>query len=817
MIVIFFKKTIIFSMLYRSKKSSFKHYLKKKVRKYKIFKHVRFTKEVYLFGFFCFLFFVIVLRLFILQVVNAKYYDRLLSNQHVSRSLLKADRWHIFVYDKAEKPVRLTENVHMYNVFVEPQYVGDKQRFIDLILPLVYSHLCDVNGMDNVSKEQCIHNIELFTNKELLPKEPQFFYYGSGIKSSGVSNFDWTGFNIKKAELIEKFSTGTAYDLLVRRLDKRIFIGINPRNYLWFFENEPFLELVKELPFVEIDYTNYVYINPSLVKNVSRDMVKLQTILDKYGYLDDFSNLESKFRPQENKYIKILSDVNPDIAKMVKQLRAEHYQERTEWNIPVLHGLWLESNTRRYYTYWNFLANVLGYVDKLGNSYYGIEQYFDELLAWTDGEIQWRSSAWMWQVGANEFEIKNVKHWDDVYLTVDMGMQREIEVIAKRYYKYLKADSVSILVYDPYNGHIKASVNAPSFDPNDYNEAYQYVPLWPDHGYLVDDITYVDVPVYIKTGWEMTLTTLDQRVNTGLQKFIKSNVYGSHVFVDKNVSMSYEPGSVFKPFTVAVGLDIDEIRFYDFYNDPWFVKIGPYTISNVAKECLWDNTFLHALVYSCNVGMVRIAQKVGKESFYNYLTKLGFWAPSEIELANADPGEVRSVATVSKARFYNNTFGQWMRATPVQLAAGYGAMVNGGYYIKPTIVAGIYDNTLKEFHPNTSNLVGQVFKKDTSDYMKEALFEVMSTNAWYLKHASVEGFSLGWKSWTSQITYKWKYQKGRWWTNGSFVGLVTKDDVKYIVVIQVRRPRISEWWVETAGKIFRSVAWFLVEYSLLSS
>ena len=89
--------------------------------------------------------------------------------------------------------------------------------------------------------------------------------------------------------------------------------------------------------------------------------------------------------------------------------------------------------------------------------------------------------------------------------------------------------------------------------------------------------------------------------------------------------MPYEPGSVFKAFTVAIGLDTDEIRFYDPYNDPNKVQVGQFWIKNAdPKFCGGDWNFLHAFVYSCNVGMVRIAQKMGKESFYNYLEKLNF-------------------------------------------------------------------------------------------------------------------------------------------------------------------------------------------------
>jgi len=803
-------------MIYRSRRENIKKFIQKKIRKYKIFNKIKLTKELNLLIFFGFLFFIIVSRLFYLQIVKANHYETLLNNQHINKSLLKANRWQIFVYDNSSQAIQLTENIKTYNIYAEPPYIWDKQRFIDLISPLIYEHLCVVNWMKEVDKENCIKNIENFTNKDLLPQKPQFFYYGSGIISEWANSFDRTWFNERKQQLINNFSSWTAYDLIKRRLDDRIYIWVNPKNYLGFFENKPFLEEISKLTFIEIEYENYAYIIPEKVKNFSKNIEQLKKILNKYGYLESFKKLDDKFLPQENKYVKVVSDVNPDIAQKIKDLKTKYYSEKTEWKIPVLHWLWLEENTKRYYTYWSFMSNIIGYVDKIENAYYWIEQYFNESLAWIDWEIEGRSSSMIWQVWANWFKIKNVLHWDDIYLTIDMWIQREIEMIAQKYQQNFKADSVSILVYDPFNWQVKGSANAPTFNPNDYNEAYEYIPLWPENRYLLDDETYLEVPIYIKTWWQTILAKPEERQNTGLQKFIKKNIYWSFVFVDKNVSMAYEPWSIFKAFTVAIGLDIDEIRFYDFYNDPWEIKIWPYTISNVEKKCIWDNSFLNALVYSCNVGMVRIAQKVWEESFYNYLVKLWFGKLSWIELANEDPWELRSVATVSKARFFNNTFGQGLTATPIQLATAYWALVNWWFFVKPTIIDWIYDRKIWEFRKNPTNIVWQVFKKETTEDMKNALVEVMDINEWYIKNSRIEWFSLWWKSWTAQISYKWKYQNWPWRTNGSFVGIVSRDDLKYVIIIQVRRPRTTERWIETAWKIFRSVAQFIVDYSDLS-
>ena len=776
------------------------------------------SQESIVFIVFCLFFFILLTRLFFVQIVNHNKYDSILNSQHVSKSLLKADRWSIYAYDKSKNEVKLTENISMYNVFVDPKFIWNKDRFIELFTPIVYKHLCEIKAMKKMEKVDCIKNLEIFARKDLLSKAPDFFYMWSGILSDWYYSYDWTGYYDQRQSVFEGFSTWVAMQLIKNGLDKRIEIWIKDKNYIWFFSNESFLYELREidLDYIIIKYDNYVYIDPDAVWSVSKDSVPLKNLMKKYQYMDSYTNFDKNFREQENRYVKLLSNANPIVAQMVKDLKVEYYKERTKDNVPILHWLWLESYDTRYYPYGNFLSNVLWYVDRHDQSFYGIEQYFDDILRGKDWKIIWRASAWIWNVWANEFEIDDVKDGDDIYLTVDIWIQKEIESIAQKWHKNLRADSVSVLVYNPINGHVKASINYPSFDPNSYDDVYTLQPLDIENGHIIDNETYIDVPVYIKTGGETKLATTYERVDIDIKKYIAKNIYWPQVFVDKNISMAYEPWSIFKIFTVGVGLDTDEISFYDFYNDPGEVKVGPYTIKNADnKNCMWEHSFMNALVFSCNIWMVRIVQAIWKNNFYNYLEKLNFGKLTNIELAWEDEWSLESVTTISLARFLNNAFWQWMLATPIQIAAGYWSLVNGGFYVKPTILAGIRDTETNRYYPNKTEVLKQIFRPETADEIKEWLFSVMEKNPDYANNIKVEWYALGWKSWTSQISYKWKYQKWVWWTNGSFVWLITKDDPKYIVIVQVRRPRRSQWWAETAGKVFSDVAKFLIWYSLI--
>lgn len=804
-------------MLRSSHYKSFDEKLQQRLRNSRFFSHIKLSKEIYLLSFFSLLFFILILRLFFLQVINHTYYDTLLNQQHVSETSLKAKRWNVFADDKASKHIQLTDNITLYNIYVDPKFIWDKEKFINLITPVIYKHFCELYGMDEVTPLGCIKHLEIFAKKQILPIAPDFFYYGSGIISSGYYTYDWTGYNIQIQNILSWFTTGIAYWLIKDTLNTSIYIGIKPKNYLWFFANTDFLADLKKLnlSYIDIQATNYVYVIPTRIGNVSRDSAPLKKLLDKYGYLKDETSVNNVFYSQENRYVKIASETNPMIAQMIKDLKLTYYQTQSRDRIPLFHGLGLEPLTRRYYQYGSFLSNVMWFVDKNWVASYGIEQYFDDILRGQDGKIVWRASAWIGPVWANDFEIDEMVEGNDIYLTIDVGIQKEIESIIKPYYDSLKVDSLSVLVYDPMSWQIIASANYPNYNPNNYNDAFTVQPLGPDHGAMIDDISYVEVPVFIFTGWVYRPATTIERQDATIPKYIAKNIYGSQALIDKNVSMPYEPGSVFKAFTVAIWLDTDEIRFYDPYTDPNKVQVGQFWIKNAdPKFCGGDRNFLHAFVYSCNVGMVRIAQKMGKESFYNYLEKLNFWKPTGIELANEEGGFVEGVTSVSDARFFNNTFGQGLLVTPLQLAVGYGTLLNGGYYIQPTIVKGILDKATGIYHDNTKKVVKQIFRPETSEALKTALFEVVNQND-ELKYARVEWYSLGGKSWTSQISYKGKYMQGIWWTNGSFVGVITKENPKYVVVIQVRRPRSSIWWWVTAWKIFWDIAKFILNYSLI--
>jgi stage V sporulation protein D (sporulation-specific penicillin-binding protein) len=526
-------------------------------------------------------------------------------------------------------------------------------------------------------------------------------------------------------------------------------------------------------------------------------------------------------RTQENRYVKIADGINAKIADMIlkeKSRASEAFAamsstQKKVVKISSMHGIWLENYQKRYYPHNRLASHLIWYVNTNGAGTYGIEEYYDKLLAGKDGKVVGLATPWIGEVGANSFEIEKPINGEDVYLSIDPIIQKEIELIAQQYLELLRADSVAVTVLDPRTGKVRAMVNAPDFDPNNVWEIYKLLPIWlQQQNWLVENPTYMDIPLLYLSGENLVQATFDERKMPWVKKYYFENLMWPQTFVNKNISLSYEPGSIMKWVTFGIALDTDMVWLYDYYYDPGKVQVGEFTISNVSSKCVGEHTYLHALEFSCNVWMIRIAQKLSKYLFYNYLERLGFWKMSWIELAGEDGGRIPDFNSVPLSQFFNNTYGQGMLATPLQMAVAYAALINGGIVYKPSIVHAIRssDGQMREI---PARVVSKVFKEKTSLSMRTALESVLS-NGWSIKLRK-PWYTLWGKTGTAQIAFKGKYQDGAWWTNGSVMGIVSTQNPTYVLSIQVKRPRNSPWAEETAGKIFTRVSDFLLSYERL--
>jgi len=761
---------------------------------------VHFSKYDKLLMFFWFLFVILIIRLFYLEIIKYKEYNNLLMSQHYSISNLEPIRWNIYLENKNNKKIPLTENINLYTLYADPYIIWNRKKTAKLLTNILYKHFCDRYKLDKVDKLTCIKNIEKFANVKLIKD------------TSKTWTWELKNTILDTKQNLDYITTWILENTINDKLEKILQKSYISQAYLWFFSDQNIIKKLKQswLDALYVQNNNYVYVNLNKINDLEKYVNTLHNILNK-NYTKSYLTKILNKRPR--RYIKIADYVNPIRINEIKKLK-KTYKNYKNKKIPLLHWIWFQKHPFRYYPYNSFLAHILWYVN-WNKWVWWIEEYYNNILKWKEWKIIWMNTPWIWNIWTNSVKRIQAQNGANIYLTIDYSLQKQVENIIKKAYYQFKADNVSVVIINPFSWKIKAMASYPTFNPNNWQQIYKIQPLTKKYNYLITwDLatTYWNIPILIDKNWKLENATFDERFSNKYKKYIFKNLLGPRTFINQNISTPYEPGSIFKVITEAIAVDSKNISLYDYYTDKWKIKVWPYTIKNVAKECIWYHTFLHALERSCNVWMVKINKKVWKDIYYNYLQQLWFWKITGIQLAGEKPWVISALQHFSKARFYNNAFGQWILVTPIQMAIAYSAIINWWYLLRPTIVDKIQqkDNTIKW----SKYIVSKVFDSIISKDMIYALYSTIYNGD--LKSIWIKNYTLWGKTWTSQVSFKWRYQRWNWWTIWSFVGIVTADNLKYVIAIKVSRPRQCQWWVCTAWKIFKNIAKYIIEYNWLN-
>ncbi len=169
---------------------------------------------------------------------------------------------------------------------------------------------------------------------------------------------------------------------------------------------------------------------------------------------------------------------------------------------------------------------------------------------------------------------------------------------------------------------------------------------------------------------------------------------------------------------MAIGLDTGEIHPDDRYYDRGYVELDlgggiKQRISNIAHQCLGNNTYSNAVNWSCNVGMINIIEKIGRSLFSRYISDFGFGQKTNITIDGEVFSQISNYEKWSRIQFFTMSFGQGINATLLQMAAAYSVLANGGVYMQPYIVERIaYPNG--KIIDSVPTPVRRVIKEETS-------------------------------------------------------------------------------------------------------
>jgi cell division protein FtsI/penicillin-binding protein 2 len=281
------------------------------------------------------------------------------------------------------------------------------------------------------------------------------------------------------------------------------------------------------------------------------------------------------------------------------------------------------------------------------------------------------------------------------------------------------------------------------------------------------------------------------------------------VFNNPAIFSQYEPGSIFKPITMAIGLDLKLVNPETTYEDTGNVQIGPHTIKNSDLKSNGIQTMTQVLEKSLNTGVVYVVRLVGPQKFREYAEAFGLGSLTGIELDREAMGDTDSLKKRGEIWSATASFGQGIAVTPIQMLNAFNAIANGGRLMKPYIVREFVESSgaEREVQPKA---IRQVLSERTSTLLRGMLVNVVENG--HGKRAGVAGYYVAGKTGTAQVSKKdgGGYEKDR--VIGSFIGFAPADNPVFSMLVKVDNPKTVQWAESSAAPVFGEIAKYLLNY-----
>lgn len=424
-----------------------------------------------------------------------------------------------------------------------------------------------------------------------------------------------------------------------------------------------------------------------------------------------------------------------------------------------LAGLHFQIEPARYYPEKNIGSHVVGFLGNTGDKrqgQYGIEGYLDQSLSGTKGELHIdRDASGNW-ITVGTTRIVQAQDGDDVLLTIDRNIQYQVCTRLDAWVTQHGADGGSVIIMNPKTGAIMAMCGAPDFDPNTYS--------------TVENVERYSNPATYYT---------------------------------------YEPGSVFKPLTMAAALDQGAVTPQTTFVDTGEEKFGGFTIRNYEDKVYGEQTMTQVLEESINTGVIFAARKIGDAKFEDYIKSFGFGVSTGIQLQSESRGNISSLAQHKDIYTATASFGQGITVTPIQLITAYSALANGGTLMRPYIIDEVTkpDGTIVTTQPEA---IRTVIKPTTSATISAMLVSVVQNG--HGKRAGVPGYFVAGKTGTAQISKAngLGYDEHR--TIGSFAGFAPATDPAFVMLVKIDVPRDVQAAESSAAPLFGDIAAWLLNY-----
>ena len=511
--------------------------------------------------------------------------------------------------------------------------------------------------------------------------------------------------------------------------------------------------------------------------------------LETYMGLDQDEVMSVLLENKDSYYLEYQTDLSyDDIADMkafmakASEKKAEAKSEKEKKLIEqaeLITGVYFVENYRRVYPNDDVGCHVIGFTSSGNKGQWGLEKYYNDELNGVNG----RTYVYLDEDRTSETTTREPEDGNSIVTTINLDIQKAIDKRRKEFDSEVGSKMTTITVMDPNSGEILGMTSSYDYDLND-----------PDDGdvlkqfYNMEEIKkFAENQDKVNKGEEL------EREKPG--EILTTNDAFSSIWKNSVLTDTFEPGSTFKPFTVATALEEDLYEGTEGFSCPGYLVVNNTKIA--CSHTHGNLEFKDVIAQSCNVALMTMGLREGKEIFTAYQKLFGFGQKTGIDL----PGEAdTSNLLYPEEKMQNvdlatNSFGQNFNVTTIQMISSFCSLINGGYYYEPHVV-----KQIKGADGNAIKNVGKTLKKmtiskETSDKMKPLLEETVLTGTG--KKAAIKGYSIGGKTGTAEkITEVQKNGKTVYVRNKkdylvSFIAFTPVEDPQVVIYVTIDEPNVD--------------------------
>lgn len=440
----------------------------------------------------------------------------------------------------------------------------------------------------------------------------------------------------------------------------------------------------------------------------------------------------------DSRYQKLLKNLTSDEIEEFKTLADDKTEGKN------IDGVWFEDSYIRKYPLGTFACDTVGFASANNGGELGIESQYDDELTGTNGTTYSYVDEGLEVTETQKAAVDG----NNIVTTIDYNVQSVIEQCIKEYNEEKPSKNTAVVVADPSNGEILGMASYPTFDlnkPRDISGLYT-----------------------------------DEQIATMTDDGYKNALYS--LWTNYCVSESYEPGSTFKPVTVASALEEGVVKDGDTYVCNGYEMIGPDRLKCHVYSSGGHGTLTveQAVMNSCNPYMIHLALELGNAKFSEYQSLFGFGQITGIDL----PGETTGIVYGDKMTTIDaacNSFGQTINVNMMQMMASYCSIINGGMLYQPHVVKRIESANGEVVKENKATLIRQTVTMSTSKLLRRYLKNTVESGT--AKKVAVTGYSVAGKTGTAQKSPR---SENKWLI--SFIGHAPADNPKFAIYVIIDEP-----------------------------